>query len=112
MPAIASLLAKVYDAVGLDPQVPHDASTARAIQTIGDALREQHDLDEGDRLTPLVTFADAVRFTLWRLADSETPVAAEPAGPAIELLGWLELQLDDAPHLERKQLLMPCELDA
>ncbi|MEX2216133.1 MAG: PD-(D/E)XK nuclease family protein [Phycisphaeraceae bacterium] len=99
MDAIASLLTRVYDAVGLDPHQPHDAVAARAIKTLGDALREQASLDEGDRLTPLVTFADAARFTLWRLADSETPVAAEPQGPAIELLGWLELQLDDAPHL-------------
>jgi len=98
-PAIASILNQIYGRAALDPRQPADADLIRAIEAIAGALREQSALPPDDAITPRVNLPDAIRLTLSRLADVETPAASEPAGPAIELLGWLELQLDDAPAL-------------
>jgi hypothetical protein len=97
--SIAAILAKVYAAVDFKEHLPEDADLLRAIEAIGGVLREQAALDPADDLTPKISLADAILFTLARLDDLETPDAIEPSGAAIELLGWLELQLDDAPAL-------------
>lgn len=97
--AIASILAQVYESFELDPHAPADADLISAIESIATALRDQAALDPADALTPMVSLADAIAFTLDHLADQLTPPASATLGPAIELLGWLELQLDDAPAL-------------
>ena len=96
---IAAILARVYASFELDPHRPHDADLINAIESIAAALREQASLDPADALTPIVSLADGIAFTLDRLADQLAPPASATIGPAIELLGWLELQLDDAPAL-------------
>jgi hypothetical protein len=48
-------------------------------------------------LIPRLSGSDALRLLLRALASAALPPQAE--GPAIELLGWLELPLDDAPAL-------------
>ena len=45
-----------------------------------------------------MNFSEAVAFTLGRLAEREIAAGASD-GPVVELVGWLDLQLDDAPAL-------------
>jgi RecB family exonuclease len=49
------------------------------------------------RLTPRMTAAEAIDLALGELESTRIAAPANPA--AIELLGWLELPLDDAPAL-------------
>ena len=46
-------------------------------------------------VAPVVVAADAIRCALRRMSDE--PVPPEAAANAVELLGWLELPLDDTP---------------
>ena len=98
-PPIAAMLRTIYEPLPLDRRQPADNELLRALGAIGDALRAQAKIDPADALTPLVTFADAVNLTMELLRDQETPPAVAPQGAAVELLGWLELPLDDAPNL-------------
>ena len=54
-------------------------------------------LERYDQLDPELEAADALRLVLRQL-DGET-IAPPPDPDAVELLGWLELPLDDAPAL-------------
>ena len=90
---IAAALKKVYADRDLDPA----GDAAQGLAAIGDALRELAALDAGDALTPQVSFAQAVQLALSRADGHTTP--HDPPGAAVEMLGWLELQLDDAPLL-------------
>ena len=74
-----------------------DEAAISALQTIGDVLRDHSQLDTAHHATPTLTLAEAMRLAL---AEAETRLAnvPEPGGDAaIELLGFLELPLDDAP---------------
>ncbi len=92
---IAAALTKVYGSTGFDRTNPAELTMIRALQAIGDALREQAQLDA--RSAVPMTFPDAVRFTLSRIGGRD--VTPAPRGAAVEVLRWLELQLDDAPAL-------------
>lgn len=109
--AIASVLRAIYEDVSLDDTSEdrqdsslRDASLQNsrltqleaALSKLADALQQLAMWDGALAMTPQVTFADAIRFTAWRLAST---AIAEPASDGVELLGWLELQLDDAPTL-------------
>ncbi len=96
---IAALLRTVYEPRPLDPREPADNELLRSLGVMGDSLRSQAKLDPADAITPLLTFADAVNLMLDLLRDQQTPPAVAPQGAAVELLGWLELPLDDAPNL-------------
>lgn len=94
---IADLLTSIYSHETLSRKHDDDTDLIRALEMIGQTLRQQAQLDTHDTLQPQLTFAQAITFTLTRLVGQNIP----PLGgqPAIELLGWLELQLDDAPML-------------
>jgi len=94
---IAAVLRSVYAAVSLETDDEPTSRLGNALGMIGNALRDQSMLPVGLALTPSMTFGDAIRFTLSRLSDQV--IARESMADAIELLGWLELQLDDAPVL-------------
>ncbi len=94
---IAHALQAVYSRTNLNRYDPQHADLIRALEVIAYALRQQADLDPHSPVTPSVTLADAIDLTLARVADQHLPVQGGP--PAIELLGWLELHLDDAPVL-------------
>ena len=117
--AIAGLLETVYGDQDLDTH----SDTARALAAIGEALREiaqvtspPPEIAPGfaggsppetlpgnpskSEATPWalgVTATEAIRVVLSRLQGHA--VAPQSSGTAIEMLGWLELQLDDAPVL-------------
>lgn len=97
--AIADLLRQVYAHASLNPQNREDGDLIRTLEMIANALREQEELDPQDPTTPMLSFADAIALTTSLIASEATPTADEPSGSAIELLGWLELVLDDAPAL-------------
>lgn len=102
---LADLLRTIYGDLSLDDNDPQSRQLGDALKAIAELLRQQaawasiadHGNSEAtSSITPLVSFADAVRFTLSRLGDQAIPDAA---GDGVELLGWLELQLDDADQL-------------
>lgn len=96
--AIAGALSTLYRQRPLDRQRPDDAPLIHALRVLGDALREQARLDPADPATLAVSLPEAITLTLSRVRDLAPP-PPEPAGACVELLGWLELQLDDAPCL-------------
>ncbi len=94
---IGQALSEVYGQIELTRHNSRHAQLIRALQAIGQALREQAKLDPQHPVTPRLTGAEAISLTLARLAGQQVP--SEGGQPAVELLGWLELQLDDAPVL-------------
>ncbi len=94
---IAAVLAKVYHDVPLREYEPEEHRLALALDQIADVLREQSDLNDTSSTCPQVTASQAIALTLRRLSDKVLP--DEHDGPAVELLGYLELALDDAPVL-------------
>lgn len=95
--SIADILRAIYGGIEIDPHGGEGRILARALSTIADELREQVRVSATPDLMPDVTLADAIRFTIARLSSSAIP--PDGGAPAVELLGWLELQLDDAPRL-------------
>lgn len=94
---IAEALIKVYQDVPLREHAREDRRLAESLELIARCLREQSELDESSGTCPDVTAAQAIQLTLKRLGD--LPLPDEHDGPAVELLGFLELALDDAPVL-------------
>lgn len=94
---IARVLQLIYGRDTLHRSDRDQANLIQGLEAIITLLREQAELDPESTLTPRVHLAEALRLMLARLSNS----VAEPegGGSAIELLGWLELQLDDAPVL-------------
>ncbi|HEV3024687.1 MAG TPA: PD-(D/E)XK nuclease family protein, partial [Pirellulales bacterium] len=90
---MASLLVAVYG------QRPLDGHTGRVVletcDAIHDVLLEAVAADA--RLAGRWKPADAIRLLLRQIDDTPVPPLAGPS--AVELLGWLELPLDDAPAL-------------
>ncbi|MFW6058867.1 MAG: PD-(D/E)XK nuclease family protein [Phycisphaeraceae bacterium] len=65
-----------------------------ALQAIGDVLREHSQLEPRHDTTPRLTLAEAMRLVI---AEAQSRTIPEPGGePAIELLGFYELPMDDA----------------
>jgi len=94
-PAITAALTAVYDRVTLDRSRPDDQALADALGQVAEALTEQAGLDPAAPSTPAVTFAQAASLTVARLRAAAVP---EPGGPpAVELMGYLDVALDDAP---------------
>ncbi|NUQ61139.1 MAG: PD-(D/E)XK nuclease family protein [Pirellulales bacterium] len=92
---ILDLLLRVFGEAALDPRVRSDRSVLVACEQIHDVLCSNHGIPAA--LAPTVTAAEAVELVLDQLAGGQIPPL--PAPGAIELLGWLELPLDDAPAL-------------
>ncbi|MEZ6192915.1 MAG: hypothetical protein R3C45_16710, partial [Phycisphaerales bacterium] len=94
---IAHVLRQVYADNPLREHVPDEHQLALSLEQIAQRLREQAELNEDSPTCPQVTASQAISLTLSRLADAV--IADEHDGPAVELLGYLELALDDAPVL-------------
>ncbi len=94
---IAAALKTVYADVPLREHIPQEQQLALALEQIADRLREQAEFKETNPTCPNITASQAIALTLRRLVDSIIP--DEHDGPAVELLGYLELPLDDAPVL-------------
>ena len=94
---IAHALQAVYGDQTLIRHSQEDEPLVAALQAIATVLREHASLPAESPATPVVTAAQAISFVLARLSGE---TVAEPGGaPAIELMGYLRLPLDDAPLL-------------
>ncbi|MFW5682551.1 MAG: PD-(D/E)XK nuclease family protein [Phycisphaeraceae bacterium] len=92
---IRGLLGDAYGDRPFTPNRPADDATALPLEAIAATLDEYDRLEPDDESTPRVVFAEALRLTAERLSGQGVP---EPGGVnAVELLGLLELPLDDAP---------------
>ncbi len=92
---IVDLLVGIFGQSELDRNVEPDRTILAACERIQKVLRDN--LTTPKRLIPDVSGADAVRLVL-RQVEGES-IARLPDRAAVELLGWLELPLDDAPAL-------------
>lgn len=95
-PPIANLVIKIFGPLDLDERRPADRLVVRAC----DAIREQLlALPAGDR-APQTTAGEAMRLVVRFIERSDAAaIPPEADAAAIELLGPLELHLDDAPAL-------------
>ena len=93
--AIVAILEAVYPGE-VRTQGPEDERIlARALQVLGDTLRTLNAARGWEDLSPRMTLAEAITLTLHQAGGSSIPPAAGDA--VVEMLGWLELALDDAP---------------
>ncbi|MCZ6796217.1 MAG: PD-(D/E)XK nuclease family protein [Planctomycetota bacterium] len=92
---IAGFLVEIYGDEALERSRPADRRLLDTFDRVRAVLEELRGLDH--RASPEVTAADALHLVLGRLSALRVPTP--PTGEAIELLGWLELLLDDAPAL-------------
>jgi hypothetical protein len=91
-PAIAQALATVYGIRTYNNGDAQDRVTVGACEALHEALSEFGDVPEA--LSPRIDAAGAIRRVLAMVAGGQIPPLAEES--ALELLGWLELPLDDA----------------
>ncbi|MCP3918505.1 MAG: hypothetical protein GY711_23410 [bacterium] len=97
--AVRGLFTRVYGEDELDPAVEAERVLAEALSTIGTALSEIEELPP-DLVPGSVAAADALSLLLRQLRGrSIPPRPPAPGESTVELLGWLELPLDDAPAL-------------
>jgi hypothetical protein len=89
--AIQALLVEVYGHEPLDRE--NDRATIASLEAMGDALASFSGIPKP--LSPRVSASQAISLALDQVAKRHSPAPADP--DAIELLGWLELPLDDAP---------------
>ena len=94
---IAEMLRKVYGDRELARFSEKDEPLYQSLKAVAGVLREQGELSEVWGGMPKVSLSEAVSITLGRLANQNvSPVGGEAA---IELMGALDLQMDDAPVL-------------
>ncbi|MCR4412694.1 MAG: PD-(D/E)XK nuclease family protein, partial [Thermoguttaceae bacterium] len=92
---ILDLLTAVFGARPLCATAEPDRTVLSACERIRSAVLDLRELPA--ELAPSVSGAEAVRLVLGQVEGESIPGIAERG--AIELLGWLELPLDDAPAL-------------
>ena len=87
------LMTAIYGQRTLDRDVDRDRTTLLACEQIRDGILGLRSIPE--ELAPRRSAAEAIRLALKRASSATVPQVRDEA--AIELLGWLELPLDDAP---------------
>jgi RecB family exonuclease len=85
----------VYDDVEFDPSRHADRTAVDVLSSLQEVLRDHTAVPAS--LSPTVDAAAAVRMLLRELEGENAAPPADEA--AIDVLGWLELPLDDAPVL-------------
>jgi ATP-dependent helicase/nuclease subunit B len=94
---IRDALQHIYGHRTLSRESAVDAGVLHALQQVAALLEEHGQLDVSDTYTPCVTFTEAIDLLLLRLSKESVPEDGGVA--AVEMLGFLELPLDDAPAL-------------
>jgi hypothetical protein len=92
---LTALLVEVYRGREFDRRDPVQAVALTACQKLERVLSEHETLP--DALSPRLSAAEAIRYTLDQLSGEI--LAAPQKESAVEMLGWLDLPLDDAPAL-------------
>ena len=95
--SIAQLLTDVYGGRTFATTDPGDVYLARTIKTIGTHLQHIDELRSFDFVKINVTGSEAIRFLLAVLVDSA--VAEEFTGNEVDVTGWLDAPLNDAPFM-------------
>ena len=93
--SVQAVLVEVYGIRELDRQVDADRNLLEACEKIQEVLFEISQINS--RIALEISGSGALRIILGELGDEAIPPRAHES--AIELLGWLELPLDDAPVL-------------
>lgn len=86
-------IASVYGKREVDESSRDGRVLVTALKKLNESLDELANVPAS--IAPTVAAADAIRCAVRRMSDA--PVPPEAADGAIELLGWLELALDDTP---------------
>ena len=98
VPRLRQLLQRVYGGCELDPAAEPDRVLIAGLSRLGEVLMDLETLPAA--FAPAADTAGAILLLLRAVAGDEVPPAAAGAGePTLEMLGWLELALDDAPAL-------------
>ena len=92
---ILNLVVEIYGQRELDREQPGDRFILEASDAIAECLAEFRQIDP--KLAPRTTGAEALRIVLSRIGPTLVPPPGQ--GGEVELLGWLELPLDDARAL-------------
>jgi RecB family exonuclease len=92
---ITDLLVEVFGRSPLDAEVEPDRTVLAACDAVREVLEEHAAVPAG--LAPTLAGTEAIRLVLRQVEGEMVP--PPPDRGAIELLGWLELPLDDAPAL-------------
>jgi ATP-dependent helicase/nuclease subunit B len=93
MPELLGLLAEVYGGAPLDRERVRDRVLADQLRAVRDTAAELHALPT--ELDEPCAAGTAIHLLLESLQGSAVPHPSD--GAAVEMLGWLELELDDAP---------------
>ncbi|MDY0166195.1 MAG: PD-(D/E)XK nuclease family protein [Thermoguttaceae bacterium] len=96
---VLELLAAVFGCRPLDRRREPDRSILRACELIRDAARENAGIPSrlADAVAGQVAAPEALHMLLGQLEADR--ISAAPERGAVEMLGWLDLPLDDAPAL-------------
>ena len=94
-PPVRDILVKVFGSAPLNADIEPDRTVLASCNKIHDVLEEYRQIPA--ELMPSLESTEAIQFVL-RQVDGET-IPPPPDHGAIEILGWLELPLDDAPAL-------------
>ncbi len=86
-------VSSVYGGRGIDDSSREGRVLFAAIKELNKVIDEMANVPPS--VAPSVAAADAIRCAVRRMSDE--PVPPEAASDAVELLGWLELPLDDTP---------------
>lgn len=86
---------QLYSHKEFDPDLPEDQLLLEAFERFQRVMQSLNELPES--LAPIVSAAQALRLAVEQLEQEMIPAPQNP--DAVELLGWLELPLDDAPEL-------------
>ena len=92
-PLVLRVILDLYDGVEFDRDVPEEAATVSALQQVHKVLLDLTRIPQ--EITLKLTTSETVRLVLDQLSGES--LISEPDEAAIEMLGWLELPLDDAP---------------
>ncbi|MDB4614690.1 hypothetical protein OAH18_03265, partial [bacterium] len=93
--AIREVLLNIYGEQELDKDHPVDRIVIHAMESLFASLDEQQHIPK--QLEPQVDSGQAIQMLLDSVASD--PIPPLPDDSAVEMLGWLELSLDDAPAL-------------
>lgn len=93
--AIVGLLVEIFGNSPLDSSVPEEQAIVSASEHIAKAAADFEAVPES--LMPEVEVGEAIRLILAKVATD--PIAPPTEPDVVEMLGWLELPLDDAPAL-------------
>ena len=93
--AILGLVVSMYGGATLDPATEPDRTILSACESVHEALADCRAVPHS--VAPSLSASEAIRLLLGQIESTRVPALSVRG--AVEILGWLELPLDDAPAL-------------